>query len=62
MRVEIIIASSVPRDLKETLRRCGFTVERCGSGFGLTIGQTWLGIEEVIVRIFPGEPLPKDGD
>jgi hypothetical protein len=60
MRIEIIIASRVPLYLKETLRRCGFTVERSGSGFGLRIGQTWLGLDEVIVQTFSRESSKDD--
>jgi hypothetical protein len=62
VRIEITIATSVPHYLKETLRRCGFTVERSGAGFGLRIGQTRLGFDEVIVRILPRESAPKDDD
>ena len=62
MRIEIIIASKVPFHLKETLRRCGFTVERSGSDFSLRIGQTWLGLDEVTVRIVVEEPQPRDNE
>ena len=60
MRIDILIAPKVPLYLRETLRRCGFTVWRIGSDFGMRIGQTWLGCDEVIVRIIFEEPQPRD--
>ncbi len=62
MRIEITVASNVPLCLKETLTRCGFTVERCGSGYSLRIGQTRLGFDQVIVRFLPKESSPKVDD
>jgi hypothetical protein len=32
------------------------------STYGLKIGQTWLGFDEVIVRIVREEPPPKDSE
>ena len=62
MRIYIAIAPSVPRWLVETLGRCGFTVERCGSGYSLRIGQTRLGFEQVTVRILAGDSSQQDDD
>jgi hypothetical protein len=60
LRIEIILAPTVPLHLRETLQRCGFVLVRSGSTYGLKIGQTWVGFDEAIVRIVREEPLPKD--
>jgi hypothetical protein len=62
VKIEITVAQDVPLPLKQTLARCGFAVEPCGSGFRLRVGQTWLGFDQVIVRILPRDSSPKGDD